>query len=141
MANKILIVDDEKPIRELLKTAFTHTGYTVFCAANAEEALKIVSKETIQVYLLDMNLPEMDGIELFNRIKENRPVSFFFAITGFTSIFDLVRCRKVGFDNYFPKPFKIELLLKATKEAFENLERWRIGQKQLKKVLANSGSD
>ena len=141
MQIKILVVDDEKPICDVLRKALTIRDYDVRCAGSAEEALSILEHESFQVYLLDMNLPEMNGIELFKQIKEDRSVAFFFAITGYTSIFDLVRCRQAGFDNYFAKPFNLELIVREIDHAFENIERWRGSQNQLRKLFRDSSEE
>ena len=72
-----------------------------------------------------MKLPGMDGIELIKRIKYLRPSGIFFAITGHSSVYDLLKCREAGFDDYFPKPFKLQHIVQATKDAFEKIERWQ----------------
>ncbi len=139
MANKIIIVDDEDSIRGMLKTLFDREGFDVTCAETGEEGLRLAKQDFYQIHIIDMNLPGMDGLELFRRLKNDRPVAFYFAITGYTSIFSLVKCRKAGFDNYFSKPFDLKLLVKSVKNACENLERWRVSQEHLKKVLTKPG--
>lgn len=127
MQKKILVIDDEASIRDILSRAFTKAGYEVQVAENAEIALKMVKKDNIQVFFVDLLLPGMDGVELCRTIKKDRPTAFLFAMTGYASVFDLVKCREAGFDDYFPKPFDIEILLKIAREAFEKLDRWRSG--------------
>ncbi len=127
MQKKILVVDDEAPIRSLLERAFKKADYEVETTDSAESALEIIRKENFQVFFLDLLLPKMNGLDLCMQIKKIRPTAFVFAMTGYASVFDLVKCREVGFDDYFPKPFEIRVLLKATQEAFDRLERWRKG--------------
>ena len=124
---KLMIVDDEDSIRELLSKYFSDAGFLVKTAANGEEALNISKDDNIQVYYLDLLLPKMNGVELCRKIRKARPTAFLFAMTGYASVFDLVQCREAGFDDYFTKPLKLELLLQAANDAFAKLERWRKG--------------
>lgn len=127
MQKKVLVVDDETSTRELLKEALGNAHYEVEATDSAESALEIIRKENFQVFFLDLLLPKMNGLDLCTQIKKIRPTAFVFAMTGYSSVFDLVKCREVGFDDYFPKPFKIQVLVKAAEEAFSKLERWRKG--------------
>jgi DNA-binding response OmpR family regulator len=123
--NKILVVDDEQAVKNSLKKAFETAGQTVVCAGTAEEALEILKRENIQVMFLDLNLPSMSGIELCRKIRNDRPFAAIHALTGYTSIFDLVDCKEAGFDDYFTKPIELKALLEATNNAFERLNRWK----------------
>ncbi len=122
---KILVVDDEKAIINLLKQAFSRAGYTVMPAESGEEALEVLEKEDMSVMFLDLNLPNMNGIDLCRRIKKDKPMSVVFAVTGYASLFELAECREAGFDDYFKKPVDIKTLVKAAGEAFERIERWK----------------
>ena len=123
--NKILVVDDERQICDLIAQALEAEGYDVIAVESAEEALEIEQQEDIYVYFFDMKLPGMDGIELINKIKYLRPSAIFFAITGFSNVYDLLKCREAGFDDYFPKPFRLQEIIKATNDAFEKIDRWQ----------------
>ena len=125
MENKILVVDDEAAIRDSFEKAFTAKGFFVRCAETAEEALEILKVENIQVMFLDLNLPEMSGVELCKRIRKDKPVSMIHAVTGYTSLFELVDCRDAGFDDYFTKPVELKSLFKAAEDAFEKIHRWK----------------
>jgi len=70
----------------------------------------------------------MNGIELCKRLKRERPTAFFFAITGFSSVFDLVKCREAGFDDYFIKPITIKDIVEAVEEAINRIARWKKGK-------------
>ena len=69
----ILVVDDETTILNMFDLAFTKKGYTVKLASSAEEALDILADEEILVMFLDLNLPEMNGIDLCRAIKKKEP--------------------------------------------------------------------
>jgi CheY-like chemotaxis protein len=123
---KILVVDDEVPILTMLKEAFNSAGYAVWTAENAEEALRILQEESFMVMFLDLKLPGMSGVELCQKIRVENQVGLIYAFTGYNNFYGLLKCRSVGFDDFFVKPVEIKLLLKAAQEAFEKLERWKI---------------
>jgi CheY-like chemotaxis protein len=120
---KILIVDDEEAIRDVLQDLFSCHGYEAVCAGDAEKALQLLSPD-IQVMFLDLKLPGgIDGLELCRRIRRNYPDASIFAMTGYASLFELADCRAAGFDDYFTKPTKLEMLLMATRQGFEKVKR------------------
>lgn len=125
MQKKILLVDDDRPILELIGEAFTHAGYQVISTDHPEQALELLRQQTIPVMFLDLNLPGMNGLDLCRRIRATNPMAQIFAFTGYVSLFELADCREAGFDDYFIKPVNLSTLLKAAKDAFDRLERWR----------------
>lgn len=127
MYDKIMVIDDEQFVREFWEKVFMKQGYLVRCASSAEEALEIVADDAFDVFFIDINLPEMNGIELFEKLKPERPTSMFFAMTGYSAKYDLAKCREIGFDDYFHKPYELELMISATKRAFQNVKRWARG--------------
>ena len=124
-SRKILVVDDEQSARNLYKSAFEKNGYEVFTAETGEEALEIVENETIYVMFLDLVLPGMDGEELCRRILKKAPVSILFAVTGYSSHFELADCKAAGFEDYFRKPVPLEKMFEAVEAAFETIDRWK----------------
>ena len=120
----VMVVDDEEQIRGVFKTALESEGFKVVTAPTAEEALDILKTKNVNVFFLDLNLPGMNGLELCKLIRRDNPIAFIFAVTGYGSIFELVECREVGFDDYFKKPVDLRLLVEAAKESFNKLERW-----------------
>ncbi|MBO8151468.1 MAG: response regulator [Candidatus Neomarinimicrobiota bacterium] len=120
----VMVVDDEEQVREVFKTALESEGFKVVTAPTAEEALDILKTKNVNVFFLDLNLPGMNGLELCKLIRRDNPIAFIFAVTGYGSIFELVECREVGFDDYFKKPVDLRLLVEAAKESFNKLERW-----------------
>jgi len=124
MDNRILLVEDDASIREKFKERLDREGYKTTAVASAEEALRVLKRQNIHVMFLDLNLPKMNGVDLCRKIRESNPVACVFAVTGFSSLFELAACREAGFDDYFTKPVKLDALAKAAKEGFEKLERW-----------------
>jgi CheY-like chemotaxis protein len=74
---------------------------------------------------LDLNLPNMNGIELCRQIKHDKPMAIVYALTGYASMFELADCREAGFDDYFTKPANMSALLKAAEDGFEKIKRWK----------------
>ena len=68
MAKKILIVEDEKNLRSLYKREFVEEGYDVFIASDGEEAIELFNKESLDLIILDIRIPKVDGIEVMKRI-------------------------------------------------------------------------
>jgi DNA-binding NtrC family response regulator len=122
---KILVVDDDASILAMLKEILSTAGYKVRTAKNADEALKILKTETIMVTFLDLRLPGMNGIDLCWKIREKDKISIVYAFTGYSTFYGLLECRAAGFDDFFVKPIAVKLLLKAAKDAFEKLGRWK----------------
>ncbi|MBA4391843.1 MAG: response regulator [Syntrophus sp. (in: bacteria)] len=125
MERKLMIVDDEVSIRDLFLSAFSDAGYSVHLAENGEQALHILKQQEIDLIFLDLKLFGMNGIELCRQIKKDKPVSIIYAITGWTGLFEVEECREAGFDDYFTKPFQLDVLFRAVEDAFEKLDRWK----------------
>ena len=128
MEKKILIVDDEEVIRNMLQEFLSKNGYEVRLAESAEAALDILRRESFMVMFLDLKLPGISGMELCKKIRINNNIGIIYAFTGYTDLFGLIDCRRAGFDDYFMKPVKLELILQAAQDAFTKLERWNIDE-------------
>ena len=125
MEKKILVVDDEVSIRDLLKDTFSNAGYNVRLAEGAEQAFDILKEEDIRVIFLDLKLFGMNGIELCKQIRKTNPITIIFAMTGWAALYEIEECREAGFDDFFKKPANTDILLKAVDDAFEKLDRWQ----------------
>jgi DNA-binding response OmpR family regulator len=121
----ILVVDDEPSIRFAFTKMFATAGYEILTAESAEEALQIMSSTPVPVLFLDLNLPAMNGLDLCCEVRKSWPWSIAIAVTGYASLFDLVKCREAGFEDYFIKPVESKELLTAAEHAFKKLERWK----------------
>ncbi len=128
---KILIVDDDAPIRYLLEETFRLQNYTVKAAENAEDALDILKKESIMVMFLDLQLPGMSGIDLCRRIRKDDQIAVIHALTGYTNLFGLLECRLAGFDDLLTKPAGLKTLIEAAEHAFNKIERWKVFEYEL----------
>jgi len=107
MAEKILVVDDEWELRNLLTEFLTGEGYDVIQASNGEEALELAEKEEPQVILLDVDMPGIDGIEVCRRLKEEDKTRFI-PIIMVTALEDRdVDAFVEGADDFVTKPFSL----------------------------------
>ncbi len=125
MKGKILIVDDEASVRELFSGVFADENYEVIAAENGNQALDILKRDNIDVIFLDLKLFGMNGIDLCRQIRETKPVSMIFAITGWAPLFEIEECREAGFDDYFEKPLDMDILLDVVADSFKKLDRWK----------------
>lgn len=106
---KILIVEDEKPISDLIKMSLLGEGYHCTCAYNGQEAADRIEVETFDLILLDIMLPRIDGYELIDYIKfYDMPVIF---LTAKADVNDRVKGLRAGAEDYITKPFEIIELL------------------------------
>lgn len=104
MASKILVVDDEKEIRNLIEIYLKNEGYTVLKASNGEEALEVLSKEEIQLMILDIMMPKMDGMEVCRRVREHLNIPILM-LSAKSEDMDKIAGIMTGADDYLTKPF------------------------------------
>ena len=123
VSKKILVVDDEEAIREIMKMGLVKLGYDPECAKNGKEAMEILTNENFPIILMDIRLPEEDGIELCMRIKERNPDTVIYAFSGIVTENDFYQLEKKGFDGLICKPVTFEVLERAIKGAFEKINK------------------
>ena len=114
---KILVVDDEENIRELLKFNLENLGYNVMCSDNGKDAYNIVKNEKPSLVLLDVMLPGMDGYDVCKAIRMNNVISTtpIIMITAKGEELDKVLGLELGADDYITKPFSIRELTARVK--------------------------
>jgi DNA-binding NtrC family response regulator len=112
MNNKmnIMIVDDEKIVRESLFHWFTKLGHVVAKASSGFEALELLEKNPFDVLFVDIRMPEMNGIELLEKVKAEYPETVVVIITAYGSIETAVKAMQLGASDYLLKPFKPDYL-------------------------------
>lgn len=104
MASKILVVDDEKEIRNLIEIYLKNEGYTVLKAGNGEEALEVLAKEEVQLMILDIMMPKMDGMEVCRRVREHLNIPILM-LSAKSEDMDKIAGIMTGADDYLTKPF------------------------------------
>ncbi len=104
----LLVVEDETNIRELLSTSLTFAGFAVHAAADGHEALRLAADNEIDLAVMDVMLPDMDGFTVTRRLREQgRQLPILF-LTARDSLDDKVKGLTVGGDDYVTKPFSLE---------------------------------
>ena len=106
----IMIVDDEKIVRESLFHWFTKLGHTVEKASSGFEALERLEKNPFDLLFVDIKMPEMNGIELLEKVKTEYPETIVVIITAYGSIESAVKAMQLGASDYLLKPFKPDFL-------------------------------
>lgn len=120
--SKILIVDDERAIRNSLKDILSLEGYVVDAAQNGREALECLAKSTYDVVLCDIKMPEMDGIELLEKARADFGDIPFIMISGHGTIDTAVDAIKKGAYDYIEKPPDLNRLLVTIRNAMDKSE-------------------
>jgi len=119
MKKHLLIVDDQYGIRSLLSELFMKDGYETWTAATGEEALEIVQNEKIDLILLDIKIPGMDGIDILQQINKMKKDVKVIMMTAYGELNLLGEAMKKGAVAYFLKPFDInEIRQKVKKELY-----------------------
>lgn len=119
MAQKILIIDDEKLIRWTLEQHLTKEGYEVITADTAENGMEAISGEEPDLVLLDNRLPNMTGIEMLERLKPRERGVMVIMITAYGMVETAVKAMKLGAYDYISKPFNLEEITFVIKKALE----------------------
>ena len=121
----ILIVDDDKNMRPFLSLLMKGEGFKTLLASDGETALKMVRSESPDLMLLDIKMPDMDGMEVLRQAKEIDPNLPIIVITGFSQTPGAVKAIKAGAFEYFAKPFENNELVRAVHQALteKKLER------------------
>ena len=114
---KILVVDDEEDILELVRYNLVREGYAVVCALSGEEALKAANSDPVDLIVLDLMLPGIDGLEVARRLKQNADTKEIpiVMLTAKGEEADIVTGLELGADDYLTKPFSPRILIARIK--------------------------
>ena len=116
---RVLIVDDEYQLLEAFKKKLSKEGMEVFTAPNGQEAIAIIKQETLDIGLFDIKLPDTDGVELLERLREIQPTAEVIMLTGYASVDTAIRSMKLGAYDYLTKPVKLSELHTVILKAYE----------------------
>ena len=117
--NARIIVDDDENIRKTMKTVLEEEGYVVDLAATGNEAIEMTQKTAYNIALLDIRLPDMEGVELLKLIKDNVPRTRKIMVTGYPSMQNAISALNKNADAYLVKPVDVEKLLNTVKEQLQ----------------------
>jgi DNA-binding NtrC family response regulator len=114
--NRILIIDDDENIRKVLQTILEYEGYFVETADTAKKGIERTECTFYNLALIDVRLPDMEGIELLTKLKETKPRMRKIIVTGYPTLQNAVSAVNKGADGYVMKPFDVEKILQTIKE-------------------------
>lgn len=114
----ILVVDDEKPILAVMRSALESFGYRVMCAFDGAEAIKLYAQNRGQIngVITDISMPCMDGVALISSLKKLDPSVKVIAMTGMTSDANIETIKRLGIERIIPKPYASHTILRALQE-------------------------
>jgi CheY-like chemotaxis protein len=118
----VLVVDDEEPIRRLLTRWLAGWGYEAKQAANADEALELMTAEVADIMLCDVMMPVHDGIWLAEQVRTRWPQTAVIMASSAQDMDTIMRMRKQGAIDYVTKPFGREMLRQALQRASEKIQ-------------------
>ena len=116
---RIIIVDDDENIRKTMKAILEDEGYVVDLATTGNEAIEMTQETTCNIALLDIRLPDMEGVELLKLIKDNVPKTRKIMVTGYPSMQNAISALNKNADAYLVKPVDVEKLLNMVKEQLQ----------------------
>ena len=116
---KILIIDDEHTIRSGASLSLTEQGYTVDTRATGTDGLRCVLGQPYDVVLLDMKLPDINGMEILKTIRQRQPATDVIVMTGYATVENAVEALKLGAYDYIAKPFGSDELILAVDKTLE----------------------
>ena len=128
---KILIVEDEAVMRESVRDWLIEDGYEVECVETGEEALERIKRERFGVVVLDLRLPGIDGLQVFEQAKELESETKGIIITAYPSKETREKAQSLGLLDYLAKPFKVEDLEKTIRGALGEAEIEKLGRKHV----------
>ena len=117
MAEKVLLIDDEKDFIEALSERMESRGMNVSKTVSPKEGLDIVESETFDAIVLDLKMPEMDGLEVLKKIKEKHPDLQIILLTGHATVEKGIEAMKLGAMDLLEKPVDIATLTEKIKKA------------------------
>jgi DNA-binding NtrC family response regulator len=113
---RILIIDDDENIRRVLETILTDEGYSVECAETANRGIEKSEDGFFNIALVDVRLPDMEGIELLPKLRSTKPKMRKIIVTGYPTLQNAISAVNNGANAYVMKPFDVEKILNTIKE-------------------------
>lgn len=136
---KVLIVDDERGLRIGTKRILESEGYDVDIAENGTQGIELGTKNDYDLCIIDLKMPDIDGIEVLRTVKKNRPNTIYYIATAFATFDTAIEATKLGAQSYIPKPFTTEELIRHLETGYEKrlliLESERLRKEREERLL------
>ncbi|MEM2130076.1 MAG: response regulator [Candidatus Bathyarchaeia archaeon] len=132
---KILIIDDDESIRKVLASLLQNKGYIVDTAKDGEEAIKKTSINFYNLALIDIKLPDMEGIHLLNKLKDTTPKMMKIILTGYPSLENAIEAVNKGADGYLIKPVNVGNLLKKIEDLLKKQEELMLSEDKVAQFI------
>ena len=136
---KILVVDDEQSLRDVLSIMLKRAGYAVTSAMDGEEAIEFLNKEIFDLVITDLRMPKLDGMEVLKAVKSASPETVVLIITAFATADSAVEAMKQGAYDYLTKPFQVDEVQLIIRNALEK-RRLTTENMLLKREMASQSS-
>jgi DNA-binding NtrC family response regulator len=121
-AARILVIDDDENIRKVLATILEDEGYIVETAETAKKGIEESEKEFYNLALIDVRLPDMEGIELLSKLRSTKPKMRKIIVTGYPTLQNAIAAVNKGADAYVMKPFEVDKILQTIREQLKKQE-------------------
>ena len=139
---KILVIDDDESVRTVLGMALEQRGYVVDLAKDGKEAVRKTNTNFYNLALVDIRLPDMDGVELLTAMKETTPKMVKIILTGYPSLENAIEAVNRGADGYIVKPIKMEELLSMVDEHLrKQREAKRYSEEKVKEFIETRAAE
>lgn len=141
MKIKVLITDDEKEFVDTLSARLEIRNFSVTAVYSGKAAIEMIGKVKFDVIILDVLMPEMDGIETLKRIKEQSPLTPVIMLTGEATVDNAIKGMKLGAFDFLIKPTDTERLTEKINQANadKNVHEERIRQAEIENILRTKG--
>src|SRR5687768_11788665 len=119
----LVIVDDEIPVLKVLDRVASKAGYDVMTCASGTEALRALMRKPADLAMVDLRMPDVNGLELLRQIRSSVPSCEVMLMTGYASVDSAVEAIKLGAREYMTKPFDLDRLRQVLLDIRTELER------------------
>ncbi|HMR68036.1 MAG TPA: response regulator, partial [Anaerolineae bacterium] len=133
----ILVVDDEANLRLFLGEELAREGYQVFTAANGHEALKLLAEHTVDIAIIDLQMPGLNGLELMAAIEKRVDPPELIMLTAHATLETSIEAMRLGTSDFLLKPYHVEDLLQAIERVMKQRRR-KMQQRLAARLLAES---
>jgi len=139
----LLIVDDEERFLETMSKTLETRGFNVVAVNGGEKALKAAQEHSVDIALVDLKMPGMDGKEVLWKLKKEHEWIEVVILTGYGSIDSVVECVKSGAFSYFNKPCNLDQLMEVLTEAYKKrvLNKMKIEEDRMEHIIKNAGAN